>query len=63
MANRTPKLTALEIEAVIAAAGNCDVPAMFEDEPDRARAARLLAAYERGMDKMQDMLALARGEA
>lgn len=63
MAKRTPKLTALEIEAVLAAAGNCDVPAMFEDEPDRARAARLLAAYERGTNKLSDMLAKARGEA
>jgi hypothetical protein len=37
---RAPSLTTLEIEALLAAAGNVD-PAMFEDEPDKEHNKRL----------------------
>lgn len=50
------RLTAVEIEAILGAAGNCDVPAMYEDCPTEKEAKKMLAAYERGMDKLRDML-------
>ena len=55
--------TEAHIEAVLGAAGNCDAAAMFEDCPTEREAAKMLAAYERGMDKLRDLLAKARGEA
>jgi hypothetical protein len=35
-------------------------PAVFEDEPDAKTGERALEAFERGMDKLRDMLAARR---
>lgn len=51
------KLTALEIEAILAAAGNVDAPATFECRPTEQEADRLLAAFESGMGKLRAKLA------
>ncbi|MBR0693629.1 hypothetical protein [Bradyrhizobium lablabi] len=54
---KSPRLTALEIEAILAAAGAADAPAVFEDEPDIKHGERLLYAFETGMEKLRAMLA------
>lgn len=46
------RLTAAEIDAVLEVAGNALAPETFDDPDDPARAARRLAAYERGVDKL-----------
>ena len=50
------RLTLLEIEALIAAAGNAD-PAMWEDYPNEKQGDALCAACETGMEKLRVMLA------
>jgi len=55
------RLTRIEIEALLAAAGNAD-PAMWEDEPDEKAGDRMAAACESGMDKLRELLARARKE-
>lgn len=51
-------LTALEIEAVLAVAQNALAPETFED-PDapEGEPEKMVEAYERGIDKLKDMLA------
>jgi len=52
------RLTAKEIEAVLAVAGNALPSETFNDDPDATEAekAAWVEAYERGMDKLQAML-------
>lgn len=50
-------LTEREISAVLAAAGNID-PCMFEEGKSERDARRELQAYESGMSKLKDMLAM-----
>lgn len=45
-------LTAEEIRAVLQAAFNCDIQAMARDCDTKEEGARLIAAYERGTDKL-----------
>jgi len=49
------RLTTLEIEALLAAAGNAD-PAMWEDEPTEKEGDRMFAACESGQEKLRAML-------
>lgn len=51
------KLTALEIEAILSAAGAADAPAVFEDEPSVEHGEAMLHAFETGMEKLRVMLA------
>lgn len=55
------RLTATEIEAILAAAGNVDAPATFEDCGDEKEAERMLEAFESGMEKLRVMLARREG--
>ncbi len=57
-------LTATEIEAVLAVAGNALAPETFED-PDMPEEEqwRMVEAYESGMDKLRAMLAGREGTA
>jgi hypothetical protein len=53
------RLTAPEIEALLAAAGDVD-PAMWEDEPDDKRGERLYDAWLSGQEKLRRALHRAR---
>jgi len=53
---RIPPLTATELEAVIAVAGNAQAWETFDGEGE-AYQEKMNAAYERGMDKLRAMLA------
>jgi hypothetical protein len=56
---RRIRLTAKEIEAVLAVAGNALPVETFNDDPDATEAEKeaWVEAYERGMDKLRAMLA------
>jgi hypothetical protein len=58
MKTRLPRLTALELDAVISAAGNVDI-CMFDEDPDATEAEKdtMLAAYHTGLEKLRVMLA------
>lgn len=56
---RVGVLTALEIEAVLDVAGNALAPETFEDL-GKVEQAKMVRAYERGMDKLRAMWAIKR---
>jgi hypothetical protein len=55
-------LTAVEIEAILAAAGAADAPAVFEDCADATEEALMISAFETGMEKLRVELARLTGE-
>lgn len=50
------RLTAAEIEAILAVAGNADAEATFADTSEEGEAQRELAAFESGMEKLREKL-------
>lgn len=59
--SRRPRLTKLEIEALLAAAGNID-PCMFDEMADVKEGERLAEAWLTGLEKLHQMLANPRGD-
>lgn len=54
--NERIRLSAAEISALLAVAGAADAPAVAADYADAKEGAAMLAAFERGMDKLRRML-------
>lgn len=54
---KRPRLTALEIEAILAIAGDADAHASVESCDTEKEGEQRLEAFERGMEKLRVMLA------
>lgn len=61
---RTLRMTAAEIEAVLAVAGDADEWATcLSSTENRRQAASMVRAYERGMDRLREALASMEGRS